>query len=138
MVHKQHLIPSNLDSHFFIKPPAEGTDLARGSDDVLELHGLPRRPDPRELPDFGEVDFTRAAAVSGAHGLKTEIIAAASDSKAIVLKILADDGHTLFTDEVNVAALQVTFQQSAVVQAEQERMPWAGQSGTRAVTAKTD
>ena len=71
-----------------------------------------------ELPDFGEVNFTHAATVSGAAGTKKEMIAAAGDSKARSLKILADDAHTLLTDELIVPSLQVTFQQTAKVQAQ--------------------
>jgi hypothetical protein len=75
-----------------------------------------------ELPDFGEVNFTHAAAVSGVAGTKKEMIAAASDNKARSLKILADDAHTLLTDELSFPTLQVTFQQTAVVQAQEEGM----------------
>lgn len=28
-MHERQLIPTNLDEHFFIKPPADGTDLLR-------------------------------------------------------------------------------------------------------------
>jgi hypothetical protein len=73
-----------------------------------------------ELPDFGEVNFTHAATVSGAGGAKKEMVAAASDSKARSLKILADDAHTLLTDDDLAPALQVTFLQTATVQAQEE------------------
>jgi hypothetical protein len=73
-----------------------------------------------ELPDFGEVNFTHAAAVSSVEGTKKEMMAAASDSKARSLKILADDAHTLLTDELIIPALQVTYQQTAKVQAQEE------------------
>jgi hypothetical protein len=72
-----------------------------------------------ELPDFGEVNFTHAAAVSGAGSAKKEMIAAASDSKARSLKILADDGKTVLTDELISAAVQVTFKQTALVQSQE-------------------
>jgi hypothetical protein len=74
-----------------------------------------------ELPDFGEVNFTHAAAVSGAAGTKKEMVAASGDSKARSLKILADDAHTLLTDELSVPALQVSFLQTATVQAQEEQ-----------------
>jgi Peptidase A4 family len=51
MTTDRHLIPSNLDEHFFIKPPADGTDLLRATNDVLHRHGLPHRPDPGALPN---------------------------------------------------------------------------------------
>jgi hypothetical protein len=73
-----------------------------------------------ELPDFGEVNFTHAATVSGAGAAKKEIVAAASDSKARSLKILADDAHTLLTDDDLAPALQVSFLQTATVQAQEE------------------
>lgn len=74
-----------------------------------------------ELPDFGEVNFTHAAAVSYVQETKKETIAAASDSKARSLKIFADDALTLLTDELSVPALQVTFQQTASAQSKDER-----------------
>ena len=73
-----------------------------------------------ELPDFGEVNFTHAAAVSGVGGKKKEMAAAATDSRARSLKIVADDNHTLLTDELIAPALQVTFSQAAQVEAKVE------------------
>jgi len=86
-----------------------------------------------ELADFGEVNFTHAAAVSGAAGTKQEMIAAAADSKARSLKILADDSHTILTEESISTAVQVTFQQTASVQA-QEDAPQAGAKPTQATS----
>jgi hypothetical protein len=85
-----------------------------------------------ELPDFGEVNFTHAAAVSGGAGAKTEMIAAASDSKARSLKIVADDGQTVLTGELIVPALQVTFEQTATAQTNEE----GSGAGAGASTAK--
>ena len=82
-----------------------------------------------ELPDFGEVNFTHAAAVSGVEGTKNEAIAAASDSKARSLKIFADDAQTLLTGEQSVPAIQVTFQQTAGAQAQEERAQQTPQNG---------
>lgn len=82
-----------------------------------------------ELPDFGEVNFTHAAAVSSVQGMKNEVMAAASDSKARSLKIFADDALTLLTDELSVPALQVTFQLTAAAQAQEERAKQTPQSG---------
>jgi hypothetical protein len=73
-----------------------------------------------ELPDFGEVNFTHAAAVTGVGAKKKEMMAAASGSKARSLKILADDAHTLLTDELSVPSIQVAFQQTASVQAQEK------------------
>jgi hypothetical protein len=56
-------------------------------------------------------------------------MAAASDSKARSLKIFADDALTLLTDELSVPALQVTFQQTAAAQAQEERAKQTPQSG---------
>jgi len=48
------------------------------------------------------------------------MMAAASGSKARSLKILADDAHTLLTDELSVPSIQVAFQQTASVQAQEK------------------
>ncbi len=97
--------PSGLSAEWIVERP----DLGCGGPEKYA-----------ELPDFGEVNFTHAAAVSGDGETKKEMIAAASDSKARSLKILADDAHTLLTDELRVPSLQVTFQQTAIVQAHEE------------------
>jgi hypothetical protein len=97
--------PSGLSAEWIVERP----DIGNGGPEKYA-----------ELPDFGEVNFTHAAAVSGVAGTKKEMIAAASDSKARSLKILADDAHTLLTDELMVPALQVAYQQTAKVQAQEE------------------
>jgi hypothetical protein len=99
--------PSGASAEWIVERP----DLGNGGSETYA-----------ELPDFGEVNFTHAAAVTGVEGTKKEIIAAASDSKARSLRILADDAHTLLTDELISAAVQVTFHQTAVVQAQEEGM----------------
>ena len=107
--------PSGLSAEWIVERP----DLGCGGPEKYA-----------ELPDFGEVNFTHAAAVSGVAGTKKEMIAAASDSKARSLKILADDDHTLLTDDLIVSSLQVAFQQTAKVQAQEEGMQ-ASKSGTQ-------
>jgi Peptidase A4 family len=97
--------PSGLSAEWIVERP----DLGCGGPEKYA-----------ELPDFGEVNFTHAASVSGGGETKKEMIAAASDSKARSLKILADDARTLLTAELSVPALQVTFQQTATVQAQEE------------------
>jgi hypothetical protein len=97
--------PSGLSAEWIVERP----DLGCGGPEKYA-----------ELPDFGEVNFTHAAAVSGVAGTKKEMIAAASDSKARSLKILADDAHTILTDELISLAVQVTFHQTATVQAQME------------------
>jgi hypothetical protein len=97
--------PSGLSAEWIVERP----DLGCGGPEKYA-----------ELPDFGEVNFTHAAAVTGAGGTKKELIAAASDNKARSLKILADDAHTLLTDELIVPSLQVTFRQTAIVQTREE------------------
>jgi hypothetical protein len=74
-----------------------------------------------EAADFGEVNFTHAAAQSaGAGGAKTETIAAATDSNAIAVQMIGDDNVTVLAEETNTWALQVTFQQTASVQSQEE------------------
>lgn len=98
--------PSGLSAEWIVERP----DLGCGGPEKYA-----------ELPDFGEVNFTHAAAVSSAAGTKMEMVAAASDSKARSLKIMADDGRTLLTNETNLPALQVAFVQTATVQLQEEK-----------------
>jgi hypothetical protein len=74
---------------------------------------------PAELADFGELTFTNATALGSPPELgpgKHEVIAAASDSNAIRMTMLADDGMTPLADETTISALHVTFQATAAGQ----------------------
>ena len=68
-----------------------------------------------ELADYGEINFTNAGATSGA-STKTETVAAASDTQAIQMTMLADDNVTPLSEETTVQALHFTFQQTAAGQ----------------------
>jgi len=76
-----------------------------------------------ELADYGELNFTNGgatAAVFPTQGIgppvKTEQIAAASDSNVISLTMIADDGQTPLSEETETPALHCTFQQTAAGQ----------------------
>jgi hypothetical protein len=74
-----------------------------------------------ELADYGEVNFTNAGATAAGPGssstvLKTETIAAAADTLATSVTMLADDGVTALSDETVTPALHFTFQQTAAGQ----------------------
>jgi hypothetical protein len=66
-----------------------------------------------ELADYGEVNMTLAGASSNANARKTFNIAAASDTSATIFTMLADDGATPLSEEIDTAALHFTFQQTA-------------------------
>jgi hypothetical protein len=74
-----------------------------------------------ELADYGEVNFTNAGATAAGPGstgdvIKTETIAAASDTNAISVTMIADDGTTPLSEETVTPALHFTFQQTAAGQ----------------------